>query len=285
MTDEQKKYVLAKSDDGGVQITFTIANTLISSTKNEVVEKLGKDVEVPGFRKGKAPKEKILASISKEKLANEVLARILPKMLGEAIKSENLKLAIYPKFELLKAEDNQDWQVRGVSAEVPEFELGNYKQKVKSSHPKMGKQKAKGKSAAKQEKESRVLEALLKNIKIKIPHMLIEEEINRRLSQLLERIEKLGLNLDAYLTSIGKTPAQIREEYGAQAHSAISLELILSKVSEKEKIDVDEKKIDETIKASTPEKDAKGALDNKEQRSIVRSVLKRRAVIDFLTSL
>jgi hypothetical protein len=34
---------------------------------------------------------------------------------------------------------------------------------------------------------------------------LIDEEVNSRLSKLLERIEKLGLTLESYLSSIGKT--------------------------------------------------------------------------------
>jgi len=50
------------------------------------------------------------------------------------------------------------------------------------------------------------MDFLLRNIKIEIPKLLIEEEVNTRLSQLLERIEKLGLDLEKYLQTIGKQP-------------------------------------------------------------------------------
>ena len=47
--------VVAKEGDGNIQITFTIPTDLVSSTKEEVIKELAKDITVPGFRKGMAP--------------------------------------------------------------------------------------------------------------------------------------------------------------------------------------------------------------------------------------
>src|SRR5258706_424878 len=87
-------------------------------------------------------------------------------------------------------------------------------------------------SIIQKEKEQIVLKTLIDNIKVSIPKLLIDDEVNHRLSDLLARIEKLGLNLDSYLASVGKTPQSLREEYERQVKDGVSLELILNKIAD-----------------------------------------------------
>ena len=47
--------VLAKSADGTIQITFTIPWKEILQNRTKAAEELGKNLDIPGFRKGKAP--------------------------------------------------------------------------------------------------------------------------------------------------------------------------------------------------------------------------------------
>ena len=55
--------VVARSEDGTIQITFNIPFSEIEKSRSEVVNKYADEIEIPGFRKGKAPqnlvKEKI----------------------------------------------------------------------------------------------------------------------------------------------------------------------------------------------------------------------------------
>ena len=122
---------------------------------------------------------------------------------------------------------------------------------------------------------------------ITIPQILIEDEADSRLSNLLSRLEKLGLALESYLASIGKKPEDLRADYAKQAKEAIALDLILSKIAAEEDIKIDQKDIDgamgmnqtaNQIKDQSPE-------DLEQRRRLIESILKRRAALDFLLGL
>ncbi len=265
---------LARSDDGTIQINFSIPALLIQKTKDEAVAELAKDIEIPGFRKGKAPLAKAKEKISENALLEKTLNQILPRALAEAIEKHKIKPVIYPKFELIKAKDGEDWEVRATTCELPEVELGDYKKVIRGELA----SKSIKRQLTKEEKDQEVIKALLGLAKINIPKVLIEEEVNGRLSNLLSRIEKLGLSLETYLSSIGKSGESLRAEYEKQAKDTIVLELTLNKISQSENIKVEEAKIDEAIKVSS-------LNDTPEQRRVVRGALARRAVIDSLAGL
>ena len=283
---------MARSDDGNVQITFTIPFEEIDSKRQEVALSMGQTITVPGFRKGKAPLANLLTHIPSDQLLEKTLSQILPKLVSDAITQHKIKPAIYPKFELVKALDNEPWQIRAITCEIPEFELGDYKKAIaniaKSSSiwtPEKGNKQENESKMTRELKEQEVIKALIESVKIDIPKILVEEEVNARLSQLLEKIEKLGLNLDTYLKSIGKTAESLRTEYETQASQTLSLDLILSKIAEKENIKVDEKQVDAAIQVSSADKELSDQLKSPEQRRYVEAILRKRAALDSLTAL
>lgn len=295
MTDTKKIHVeptstMAKGEDGSIQITFTLPWALVESSKTQALEEIAKEIEIPGFRKGMAPPDKVKSHVSEAKVTEKALGNILPETLGKALRQYKLVPAIYPKFELLSAKEGEDWQIRAVTCELPEIKLGDYKARIQTEGrakniwtPDKGSDKPK--EPSKEEKEQAVLKILLEQTKIEIPKVLIDEEVNNRLSALLERTEKLGLSLDNYLASIGKNPETLRGEYEIQARNTISLELILNKVASEEDVKIKDGQIDEVISASSPNPEAREKINTPEQRRIISSYLARRAALDSLTSL
>jgi len=270
-------HAVAKSDDGTIQITFSIPYSTVEESQKKVVEEFAKTAEIAGFRKGKAPVEKVREKIEPNILIEKSLGLILPKALGEAITQNKLKPAIYPKFEVIKANTDEDWQIRAVTCELPEINLGDYKKIIKEeSH---------SKEASRDKREQKVIKILLDSVKITLPKILIDEEVNSRLSNLLERIEKLGLTLEGYLTSIGKTPQALREEYGTQAKNTITLDLILNKISTEEKIQISEEQINDALKAVSADPKLFEKLNTPEQRLLIKGVLMRRSALDYLVTL
>lgn len=291
MTINTSTSVVAKEADGTIQITLTVPWEEIKEKRLKALEELSKDVEVPGFRKGKAPLAKIAEKLPQDKVIEKTLSVILPKLMGEVISQNKLRIAIYPRFELITAREGENWQIRAITCEIPEFDLGDYKSEIKGVlstgsiwTPDKG-EKPDKEEVTPVEKEQKVIEVLLNKIKVTIPKVLIDEEVNIRLSKLLERLEKLGLTLEGYLGSIGKTTQSLRQEYEKQARDAISLELELSKIADKETLKVDEKDIDAAIQAGSTDPNLKEKLNTPEQRSLIESILKRRKALDFLTSL
>lgn len=247
-------------DNGGIEIIFTIPASLIKSTKETVLKEFAKTAVIAGFRKGKAPIVKVEAVIKDEELTEHILSHLLPNAFVLAVEEHKFNPAIYPKYDAVKitssknVADDTEWQIKAVTCELEKFILPkDYKKNN--------------------------IKLLIEKVNLKLPKMLIDEEVNARLSQVLERIEKLGLTLEGYLKSVGKTPDGLRAEYEVQAKEAISMELILNEVAKWEKIEVSEKEIDEFIKTTGEdlEKIEKG------QRDILKRVIMRRSALEKLS--
>lgn len=282
--------VIARESNGNIQITFTIPFEEIKKGKEETLKEFAKDTEIPGFRKGMAPIEKVAQKVPESQIIEHTLSHILPKALAESVTENKLKIAIYPKFELISAEENKDWQIRGITCELPEITLGDYKKDVAGalradSIVVPGKDTKE--EATREKKEGEAIKAVLESVKVEVPAVLIEEEADSRLSSLLARLEKLGLALEGYLAQIGKKPEDIRADYAKQAKDAISLDLILNKIAEEENINVSEKEVETALQmsqATNPnQKESEEEIVNRKR--YLESILKRRGALDFLINL
>jgi FKBP-type peptidyl-prolyl cis-trans isomerase (trigger factor) len=282
---------IKRENNGNIEITYIIPFDKVSKTREKVIEILGKDVEVPGFRKGKAPASKVIDHIPNHTLIEQTLGRILPELVDKTIKDGDLKPAIYPRFDLVSAEEGKDWEVKAITCEVPEVKLGNYKKEIAGAArskaiwtPEKGQEGEEKKEPTAQEKQQATLDALLETVDIKIPQILIDQEVDSRLSRLLERVEKLGLTLETYLASVGKTPQTLRDEYDKQAREAIIIDLALHEIAKEEKIEIDKKEVDDAIGASSGDPEMAKKLDTPEQRRQIEAVLRKRKALDKLTS-
>ena len=288
---EKVNSTIARTDDGTIQITFTIPYEKIQKSREEAALELGKDIEVPGFRRGMATLEKVIEHIPQNTLLEKTLSKILPKLVTDSISKYKIKPAIYPRFELVKAQDGEDWQVRAVTCEIPKIELADYKQSLATLA--RGKKEIiwtpasdKGKKEpSREEKEQQILKTLLEKINLKIPKILIEEEANGRLAKLLERLEKLGLSLESYLASINKIGETLRLEYEKQASDAISVDLILSEVAQKENLSIEAKEVEAALNAAQADPKLAKELDTPERRRFIKAILRRRKALDYLTAL
>lgn len=272
-----------------VEILLTIPWAEINKTYELVVKKTGEEIQIKGFRKGKAPKKLVEESLDKSKIYSQVIQEILPKYYEEIIKTNELKPIINPKISLVSAKEKNDWELKIVIAEKPKINLGNYKEELVKIN-KSADIWVPGKTADEKEKEGNKKEAitqaiikwLLENIKIEISDLLLEDEINRRLSDLLDQTRKLGLTIEQYLASTGKTSEIVREEYKKEALNLWTLELTLEEIANRENIIVEEKDINELIQKSSSEAEKK-ALES--QKYLLASIVRRQKTLDFLTKI
>lgn len=284
--------VVAKTDDGSVQITLIIPWKDVQTVLNKTVTELGKDYSVAGFRKGKAPLDRLMKQIPRETLVRETLQKILPEMFGKAIHDHKITPGMYPRFEILTAEDEKDWQVRATSCEMPTVNLGDYKKTVGGVlrakaiwTPEKGDEKKKEKEMTREEKEQEAMKTLLENVEVKIPKVLIDQEVDSRLASLLERIEKLGLTLESYLSSVGKTPESLRDEYQETAEATMKMEFVLGKIAQEEKLDPAESEVEAFIQASAADPNLAKQFESEDQKQIIKSVLRKRKALDMLVAL
>lgn len=277
---------LQKEPNGTIRLTITIPYGVVKKTQNDIVENAAKEAEIPGFRKGKAPKHLVEKKIDKEKVREEMLKMLLPKFYADAVQEHNLKPITNPKIHITELEDpktlseSKGWQFTAVTCESPSVFLGNYKEQIKSITAK-SKIIVPGKNKEEPKFED-IVKALVDNVTITIPEILLNSEVDRLLAQTLDEVKRLGLTLDQYLSSTGKTPEALREEYRKRAQNDITLEFALQKISEQEHITVEPKEIDEAIQKAKDPNERKNLQNN---RYVLANILRQQKTLDFLRNL
>lgn len=279
---------LTKLQNGNLELTITIPQTLIAKTYTDVISQMTAKTEVKGFRKGKAPKKLVEAQADKTKINEEILRSVLPKAYLEAVKEHNLKPILNPQINVISLEEGKDWQIKAVTCQAPEIILGKYKDLVRQelSAGKIwipGKDKTE-KPKEEEDKTAKVFKALLTSISFSVPQILVDEEVNRMLSRLIDETRKLGLTVEQYLSSNGKTIDQIKAEYQKQSEEVLRLEFILSKIADEEKITVSEAEIGKMIEA-VPDKKTQESLRTPDQQTFIRHLIRKRKVVDLLLTL
>ena len=285
---------LNRLSDGTIELTLTIPWPDVAKTYETAVDEAVKHAEVSGFRKGKAPRKVVEEQLDKTKVYEEVLKDLLPKVYNQAVTDQKLHPIINPKIELKEASEGKDWIVRAVTCEKPDVMLGNYQQAIKDLKASKQKkiwvpgQEPSASAKAPGDKEDRkptldeLLKALSDSVSITIPSLLVEHEVNRLLSDLIDQTKKLGLSVEQYLASTGRTADSVRHEYEAQARRTLTLEFSLEEIADKEGILVSDDDIARVIQTAKTDEEKK-ALEG--QRYYLASVLRRQKTLDFLASL
>ncbi len=280
---------LNKLPDNSAEILVKVPWEEVEKEYQKALEELQKEATLPGFRKGKAPKAQVEKSIGKEKIYQEVIEQLIPRLYQEALTSQKINPIISPKVELIAAQEGKDWEIKFTTAEKPTVSLGNYQEEIKKINTK-GKiwtpESEEKKNPEEKEKEERekldqIIETILKASQVTLPAILLENDVNQKLAGLIEKTEKLGLTLEQYLASLGKTAAEIRREYEEESRRNWQLELVLAKIADEEKITVSDEEINQFI-AKTPQSDQK-ALE--QQRYLIAAMLRQQKTLNFLKNL
>jgi len=293
--EENNNYQLTWLPKKTFEILAIISWKEVEEARKKAISEAAKEVEIKGFRKGKAPEDLVVKSIGNQKLLELALENIIPGIYQKAVNFLKLNPILTPKIEVVEAKENADWKVRFTSCEEPEVKLGNYKEelkKIKVSEkiwtpgkgvdPGKNEGKIENAKDKKDEKLQKTIEWILQNIKPEISDLLIENEVNRKLSNLLDQVQKLGLTIDQYLASSGKSAENLRQEYQKSAYETISLEIVLNKIAEVEKVVVKPEEIDKTIAEVQDEKERKNL---ESQKYLLATLIRRQKTLDFLANL
>ena len=108
------------------QLHLEIPGEVVRAETDKVAGNLARQVNVPGFRPGHAPKSVIKTRFRKE-LRDEVVAHLLPESLQKAITDKDLKVIGEPAVDDLKFSDDDALNVTITVSVKPEFEIGDYK--------------------------------------------------------------------------------------------------------------------------------------------------------------
>jgi trigger factor len=283
-------HTIQRLPNNTIDLTITIPWAEVQKTYDHVVDEMVQNAEVEGFRKGKAPRKIVEEKLDKSKTYEEVLRHIIPKAYGDAVEAEKLHPIVIPKVEIKDAKENSDWTFIAHTCEKPDVDLGDYKKAVIEAKTASQKkiwlpgQEPEKKPEEKDKKPAidELLKALYGAVKVTIPDLLVENEANRLLSDLLDQTKKLGLTVEQYLSSTGRTGESVRAEYADQARRTFTLEFALEKIADTEGILISDDDIDTVIKTAKDDNERKAM---EKERYYLASVLRRQKTLDFLSNL
>ncbi|MCL4397509.1 hypothetical protein M1403_00525 [Patescibacteria group bacterium] len=290
---------LTRLSGSAFELTITIPWADVKRVYDEVFEELAAQIEIEGFRPGKAPRNLIEEKIDKSKVYGEVINRLVPESYRKALEEHNLKPVVAPQVKITSAEEEKDWQLIASAAEKPQVDLDDYKKYVAEINAKNkiwtpGKEpegsedkSAQGGSASggkqeEQKKISEIIDKLLEVCKVELPAVMLESEISRLITALLEDVRNAGLTYEQYLQSSGQTADGVKEKYRKQAETALKLEFILEAIAEDLKIEVTPEEIKAVVEKET-DQERKKALE--EQSYVLASIMRRDKTISKLLTL
>jgi FKBP-type peptidyl-prolyl cis-trans isomerase (trigger factor) len=192
----------------------------------------------------------------------------------------------------VNAKEKETWQMKATIAEKPAVDLKDYKKKIQEAKTDLKKadiwvpgkdpQKPEDKNALNDKLLNTALSTLLKEAVCEISPLLIESELNRKLTQLVDDVQKIGLTVDSYLQSKNLTMDKLKEQYTREITDMYKLEFILLQIADKENIQVEQADLEKLFGALKDEKDKATAKANS---YFYASVLRKQKTLDFLISL
>ena len=131
-------------------------------------------------------------------------------------------------------------------------------------------------------------EALAALVTDEIPESMIENEINARIQDLVQRLQQQGMDVGAYLDAVGQTAETLAAEFREPAEQAVKVDLALRSVADLQGLVPDDDRIDEVIaemagpSGQDPD-ELKARLADVGQISALRADLAKQAAMEWLT--
>ncbi len=261
----------------------------IEKFREKAVEELSKKVEVPGFRKGKAPKEVILKNLSERQILEETAKQAFTNIILDIIKKEKLELFGEPSVEPIEISFDKPWRLKVRIPLKPKITLPDYKKIVEKVK---GEAKASqiwtpGKTKNEREEKmqkdillNKILNQILKETKIELSEVIVDQEVKRRLAGLIEDVRKAGLTLEDYLKARNTDIETLKERYKKEVLDTYKLELVLEEIANKENIQVNDSDLQKALKI-----DKEKLVQNKQLQYYWAAVLRKQKTLEFLLSL
>ena len=108
-------------------VTFTIGQDKIQAALDQAFNKVKKNLNAPGFRKGHIPRAVFNQKFGEEALYDDALNAILPAAYEAAIAELGLDVVAQPKIDVKSIGKGQDWTLTAEVVTKPEVKLGAYK--------------------------------------------------------------------------------------------------------------------------------------------------------------
>lgn len=114
-------------EKNSADVTVSVSAEEFEAAIIKVFNKNKKSIQIPGFRKGKAPRKIVEAMYGESVFYEDAINEVAPEAYFAAVKEKELKVVANPSIEDAKVEDDKSLTLKFNVVLYPEVELGQYK--------------------------------------------------------------------------------------------------------------------------------------------------------------
>ena len=133
---------------------------------------------------------------------------------------------------------------------------------------------------AEREYEEAILSSVVENAKMDIPAVMVEQEIDRMVQNLAQRLQYQGLTLEQYFQFTGTDAEKMREYMKENAENKVKTELVLEALQKAEKMEV----LDEELKEKASEVSKLYGANDEKMVELLLQNQREALVADVMTS-
>jgi trigger factor len=121
------KITIKKLDKSEIEIIGVIEKELFETYETKALEKIGERLELPGFRKGKAPVDMIKGNVPEMEVLQEMAECALTENYRKILEENKVDAIGQPDIMITKIGKGSDLEFKVVTAVLPEVKLPDYK--------------------------------------------------------------------------------------------------------------------------------------------------------------
>jgi FKBP-type peptidyl-prolyl cis-trans isomerase (trigger factor) len=231
---------LKKLGQSRTQATVILNDAKVNPLREEALKELGVQVEIQGFRPGKAPIEKVRERIPEQQVHEEVVRKLMPEVMKEAIERHDLKPIIRPNVELSSL---TPFTLLVTVVERPQVKVDS--KKVMKIWKVWKVEKSGG---SERDEESKVLELISEHTKVELAPELVDDEVRDVLQQHIQRLKQHGMELDQWLTEAGKRIEDLIKEIRPDAEKRLKVRFGIGQLIDDWKIEVSDEDVNMAVK-------------------------------------
>lgn len=121
------KVTAENGENREVTLTIEVEAAEVSKAVDRAAKSLASRVNIPGFRKGKAPRKIVERHVGMDTIMQEAFDIIAPKAFSDALDEQKIEPVTRPNIDIVTLEEGKDLVFKATVTPRPEVKLGEYK--------------------------------------------------------------------------------------------------------------------------------------------------------------
>lgn len=122
------KIDLEKQENNQAVLTVEVDEERVAAALDTAFRKIRKQINVPGFRKGRVPRKLFEARFGIEALYQDAVDELLPESYGKALDESGIQPVDQPEIDVKQIENGKPFIFKATVTVMPEVTLGQYKE-------------------------------------------------------------------------------------------------------------------------------------------------------------